>query len=203
MATYGRGSQHWIFLDSGPFTSERVLCSGSGYVLVLWCMYVCWGEGSEGMGTGGETGSRCSWRPKFSSLHMLQLHDLQFWSLVSEKQLSVLLNRTGPFEAISVVTSAGSAPSSKACSLTRPLPLLGLCFYLSLSLCLLLASEIYAAFCPALVLAQLLPSQGGLSSTSLLPLPQLSSLWPCASPLFSLLTMLSVFLGCLFPPPRI
>lgn len=87
------------------------------------------------MGTGGETGSRCSWRPKFSSLHMLQLHDLQFWSLVSEKQLSVLLSRTGPFEAISVVTPAGSTPSSQAtCSLTKPLPLRGLCFCLSLSL---------------------------------------------------------------------
>ena len=34
---------------------------------------------------------------KFSPVHMLLLHDLWFWSVVSEEQLSVSLNRTGAF----------------------------------------------------------------------------------------------------------
>lgn len=41
--------------------------------------------------------SRCSWRSKFPSLCMLQLHHLWFQYAVNEKQLSVSLNRTEPF----------------------------------------------------------------------------------------------------------
>lgn len=44
-------------------------------------------------------GSRCSGRFKFSLLQMLRLHDLQFRSVVCEKQLSISSNGTGPFWA--------------------------------------------------------------------------------------------------------
>ena len=54
---------------------------------------------------GGEWGfdSGCIWRSKFSPLHMLWLHDLRFWSVISEKQLSISLKRTGTFWDGSVV----------------------------------------------------------------------------------------------------
>ena len=35
----GKGLQHQIFLDNGPFTSERDLCSDSGKVPVLWFLW--------------------------------------------------------------------------------------------------------------------------------------------------------------------
>lgn len=47
---------------------------------------------------GGESlCSECSWRSKFSPLHMFQLHGLRFWSIISEKQLRFSVNRIGPF----------------------------------------------------------------------------------------------------------
>lgn len=49
-------------------------------------------------------GSRSSWRPKFPSLRMLWLLDLQ--SAVPEKQLSTWSNRIGQFWAASAVTVA-------------------------------------------------------------------------------------------------
>lgn len=39
---------------------------------------------------GRDFGSECRWRSKFSSLLMLWLHDLWFWSVITEKQLSIL-----------------------------------------------------------------------------------------------------------------
>lgn len=63
-----------IFPDDGPFSSERVRCSNSRYVLMLW-FQVCWVEGEQ------EFGSGYSWRSKFSSLDMVLL----FWSAVFEK----------------------------------------------------------------------------------------------------------------------
>lgn len=48
--------------------------------------------------------SGCSWRLKFSPLHIVWLHGLQFWSVVSEKQLSISLNRIRPFWVGSVGT---------------------------------------------------------------------------------------------------
>lgn len=37
------------------------------------------------------------WISKFSPLHVLWPHDFQSWPVVSEKQLSISLNRMGPF----------------------------------------------------------------------------------------------------------
>lgn len=73
LAIYIKGHhQHWIFLENRPFASERVPGFKFHYVLVLW---LC---GEWGWGVEGDFGSEFSWRSKFSSLYMLQLHDLQF-----------------------------------------------------------------------------------------------------------------------------
>lgn len=62
-----------IFLDKGPFTYERVLAFRFGHVPVLWF------HGSTAGVGGGKSKSPLSW------------YDLQFCSVVSEKQLSILL----------------------------------------------------------------------------------------------------------------
>ena len=71
-----RGLQHQIFLDNGTFPSKKVQHSDSGHIPVLW---FC--------GQWENFGSRCL-RLKFCPLCMLQLHDLLFCSVDSEKQLS-------------------------------------------------------------------------------------------------------------------
>lgn len=70
-----KGLQHPIFLG----------CSSSGHVPVLWARE--WGRG-ETLVPGGAGGPSSPFaRPR--------LHDLQFGSLVSERQLGVSLSRTG------------------------------------------------------------------------------------------------------------
>lgn len=88
-----RGLQPSIFLNKGPSSSERVL------VLKFWsCLrpLVSW--------EGWVFSFRCSWRSKFSLLNTLQMHDLQWWSVVSE-QLYLVGNWKGPVWAGSVITN--------------------------------------------------------------------------------------------------
>lgn len=92
MAIYDKGE---LMLDL-PETIEPWLlngfrCSSFSYVLVLWfCVCVVAGRtGSKTLALGAAGGQ--------SSLHMLWLHDLQFWSIVSEKPLGISLNRIESF----------------------------------------------------------------------------------------------------------
>lgn len=50
-----------------------------------------------GAGGGEGFGSRYRWELNFSPVGLLWLPDLWFLSIVSEKQLSVLLNKIKPF----------------------------------------------------------------------------------------------------------
>ena len=75
------------------FASERIpalkfLLRPSPLVL---CVYVGlgWGVGLQDFGSG------CSWRSNYSPLFMPQLSDLQLWSVVSEKQLSIFIKQDG------------------------------------------------------------------------------------------------------------
>lgn len=80
-----KGCQHWIFLDNRSLASGRVpvfklwLCP---VVLVLWRR------------TGDETGSGCNWRSRVLCA-CVGCMICGFWSVVSEKQLGILLNKTG------------------------------------------------------------------------------------------------------------
>lgn len=82
----------WIFVDSGYLASKRVpvfkfrLCCDP-FILWEW----------------GDFVSRWSWRSDFC-LCMLWLYDLQFWSVVAEKQLGISLSRIGSFWAGCMVT---------------------------------------------------------------------------------------------------
>ena len=72
--------QHQLFLDTGPFTSEKILTFRSfPSSLALW---------------GGKHWLQALFEAKISPLCVLQLHDWWF-SVVSEKQLSILLEN-GP-----------------------------------------------------------------------------------------------------------
>lgn len=73
----GTGLQHRIFLDSGPFVSERVPVLRFRSCLVLWFR------------EGRNFGSRSCLRSKLSPLCILWLHDLQFCSVVSKEQLRI------------------------------------------------------------------------------------------------------------------
>lgn len=55
---------------------------------------------------GGGFGSPCSPMSKFSPLHVLWPHDFQSWSVVSEKQLSIFLNRWDHSELVLQLHSA-------------------------------------------------------------------------------------------------
>lgn len=81
LAIYGEGLQYHTFLDSCLFASER------GLVFKVW---LCPGPLFL-LGGGWDFDSGHSWRSQVSPLHTLQLPDLRFWSLVSKKQLSTLL----------------------------------------------------------------------------------------------------------------
>lgn len=97
LATYGEGHQHQIFQDNRPFASEKVQLFKCCYGQVL-CFSRCvqmWVFGSS-----------CSSKSKFSPLCLFHLHDLQFWFVVSERQLSILLNSMGPCWAGSSVTAS-------------------------------------------------------------------------------------------------
>lgn len=68
--------------------------SGVAVPVMSWFGSTCvWGEGERGFGFG------CSWRSKSSLLRMRRLHDLQYWFVVSEEQLTISLNKIGPFWA--------------------------------------------------------------------------------------------------------
>lgn len=88
LAIYGKGHQHKIFWtmdlllrDNRLFVSERVL---------VFRFYLCPAP-LVLVEYGGDFGSRSSWRLVFSPLHMLQLHDLWFQSVVAVKQLGIML----------------------------------------------------------------------------------------------------------------
>lgn len=98
---------HWLL--------KRFRCSNSSYVQVPW--FSVWGQG---MGVGSrDFGSGCNWRPMFSPLHMLQLSDLWFWSVVSG-QLSTSSNSIGPGFVVATSMKPNNAKHNKtrdACSL--------------------------------------------------------------------------------------
>lgn len=65
LSTYAKiwsGASAPIFLDSGPFTSERILVLNSGHVPVLW--FIVGGRRQD-------FGSGCNWRSTFSLLRIL------------------------------------------------------------------------------------------------------------------------------------
>lgn len=72
-----------------------------------------WSFGSMVGVRGQDCGAECTWRSESSPLHMLRLHDLWVWSVVSEKQLSTSSNRMGPFWAGPAVTVPLFIPSYK------------------------------------------------------------------------------------------
>ena len=109
LAICGKGGQPRIFLDKGPSASESFQYSSSNSVLVLWF--------HEGEGEAWDFGSRHGWRSKFSPLHTLQLRDLWFWAVVSEKQLSISFHGTGSCET--VLWFHRAAPSSSGPSFPR------------------------------------------------------------------------------------
>lgn len=90
LAIYRRGvstGSSWTMdrsLPKGPWCSKFWLCPGLWFPL---CVFVCgeWGRGWW------DSVSWCSWRSKFSLWCVLCLHDLCFWSVISEKQLIILL----------------------------------------------------------------------------------------------------------------
>lgn len=90
------GMHHSFWKDSGIKVLVTSQSFGSVFVWGWW-----W-----------DFGSGCSQKPKFSPLCMLGLHDLQFWSVVFEKQLSILLNRIRQFWSGSAVTIAARIASS-------------------------------------------------------------------------------------------
>lgn len=75
----GKRLQHRLFLDSGPFASERVLMFG-----VQACPSLCFCGGQD-------FGSGCYWRSKFSPMSTFWLQGLWFCVVISGKQLSILL----------------------------------------------------------------------------------------------------------------
>lgn len=83
LAIMVNGHHHRIFLDNGSGVQVPVMS---------------WSIGSRD----GDVDfcSRCSWRSLFSPLHMRQLQDYWVWSVVSEKQLSISLNKQDHFELV-------------------------------------------------------------------------------------------------------
>lgn len=102
-AIYTKGAWTPDLLGQGLLASEMVLMFKfwlrPGPLLLCWCVLGRWGCCRRRW----DFGSWGSCRSKSSPLWMLQLHSLQFWSVVSEEQLSILLNRMGPFWAGSAV----------------------------------------------------------------------------------------------------
>ena len=96
--TYGKRHQQWIFLDSWHVSSEKIL------VFKFWLYLVIWFHGGR-----ARLRSPCSQRKCFLFCSMPKLQNLQFWTVISENQLSqsLTLNRTRPFWAGSAVTEIG------------------------------------------------------------------------------------------------
>ena len=77
---YGKGALAPDLLDRGSLPSER---EGFNVQVLV--------HPGPGALVGRNTGFSSCLRSKFSPLHMLRLHNLQFWSTISEKQLRIML----------------------------------------------------------------------------------------------------------------
>lgn len=111
-------SFNWGTLDLGHY--GKAVSTGSSWAISpsLPKMFRCSSSGmsqsfgsveqSKDTGLGAGFGAQCSWRSKFSPLHILWLQDFQFWYIASENQFSIFLNRIGPFRAGPAVTEQGA-----------------------------------------------------------------------------------------------
>lgn len=83
------GRPYWTILHNGPLALERALVhSSSAYVLILWF---------RGGGVGMRLWFRGQLEAKVPPLRMPWLHELWSWSVLSKKQLTISVNRIGPF----------------------------------------------------------------------------------------------------------
>lgn len=111
-----KGYQHQIFLDNRPLILKGLLCSSSGYVLVLWSH-----EGGPGRGTckivvPGAAGARV-----LSSVHASAAW-LVVLSVVSEKPLGTSSNRTEPFGTGSTAARRKAKGRPPTYRLISPIP---------------------------------------------------------------------------------